>query len=188
MVRRVDVAGKLLIAMPALDDMFAGSIVLVLYHDDDGSQGIILNKPLEVAVHAVLPRWHAHVSAPATLYQGGPVGKDSAIGLVRLPPTCDPTALVGVNVLGQGLGLVDLDAPSEVVIPQIEAMRVFVGYAGWTGGQLAGEIADGAWEVADTLTADPFCLDAAAMWRDVVVRQRGPISWLATYTATPGHN
>ncbi len=188
MVRRVDVAGKLLIAMPALDDVFAGAIVLMLHHDDDGSQGIILNKPLDVAVHAVLPRWHSHVSAPATLYQGGPVGRDSAISLVRLPRDCDPTTLVGVNMLGRGFGLVDLDAPAEVVVPQVEAMRVFVGYAGWTGGQLAGEIADGAWEVADALTADPFRLDTAAMWRDVVVRQREPVSWLATYTSTPGHN
>ncbi|MGB5951293.1 MAG: YqgE/AlgH family protein, partial [Ornithinimicrobium sp.] len=98
MVQRVDVVGKVLVAMPSLDDIFAGSVVLVLHHDDQGSQGVILNKPLEVAVHAVLPGWHAHVSAPAKLYQGGPVGKDSAIGLVRLPSDCDASALVGVNV------------------------------------------------------------------------------------------
>ncbi|CAN5500616.1 YqgE/AlgH family protein [soil metagenome] len=188
MARTIDVTGKLLIAMPALDDMFAGSIVLMLQHGDEGSQGVILNKPLEVAVHAVLPNWHAHVSAPAKLHQGGPVGKDSAIGLVRLPPDCDASVLVGVNSLGQGLGLVDLDAPAQVVVTQVEAMRVFVGYAGWTRGQLADEIYDGAWHVVEARSGDPFYLDTATLWRDVVVRQRGPVSWLATHTPTPERN
>ncbi|MGB5951326.1 MAG: YqgE/AlgH family protein, partial [Ornithinimicrobium sp.] len=98
------------------------------------------------------------------------------------------SALVGVNALGEGLGLVDLDAPAQVVVPQVQAMRVFVGYAGWSAGQLASEIADGAWEVVDASSADPFSHDSATMWRDVVLRQRGPISWLATYTPTPECN
>jgi putative transcriptional regulator len=96
--------------------------------------------------------------------------------------------MVGVNALSEGVGLVDLDAPVEVVMPQVNAMRVYVGYAGWTAGQLVGEIDEGAWQVVDADPDDPFWPDTSQMWRAVLARQRNPVSWLTTYTAHPDHN
>ncbi|MGB3828861.1 MAG: YqgE/AlgH family protein [Ornithinimicrobium sp.] len=188
MVRRSRYAGRLLVAMPALSDFFDRSVVLILQHDDSGTQGLVLNKPLDARVDAVLPQWHAHVSAPAQLFQGGPVGMDSALGLVQMPEDGTDATVVGVNLLGGGVGLVDLDAPAEAILPQVRALRVYVGYAGWTPGQLADEVEQGAWQVVDAQPRDPFGADAAALWRTVLMRQRNRLSWLATYTEHPERN
>jgi len=177
-----------LVATPELSDFFDRAVVLVLHHDEDGTQGVVLNKPMEARVDAVLPQWHEHVSEPRRLYQGGPVGLNSAIGLVRMPVGQSVECMVGVNALGGGIGLVDLDAPAEVVMAQVDAMRVYVGYAGWTAGQLSGEIDDGAWQVVDAEPDDPFWPDTSAMWRSVLARQRNPVSWLTTHTAHPEQN
>ncbi len=191
MTRATGYAGRLLVATPSLSDFFDRAVVLVLQHDDDGTQGLVLNKPLDARVDAVLPQWHQHVTEPARLFQGGPVGMDSALGLVQMPtPTSADSmpTVVGVNVLGGGVGLVDLDAPAEVVIPQVRCLRVYVGYAGWTPGQLADEIDDGAWHVVDADRRDAFRPDVGTLWREVLMRQRNKVSWLATYTENPEHN
>ena len=79
-------AGKLLVATPDLtDDLFARSVVLVLQHDEDTAEGVILNKPLDTPVDDVLPGWQQGSSRPQRVFQGGPVQLDSAIGLVGLP-------------------------------------------------------------------------------------------------------
>ncbi|MGB6021967.1 MAG: YqgE/AlgH family protein [Ornithinimicrobium sp.] len=181
-------AGRLLVATPSLSDFFDRAVVLILQHDEDGTQGLVLNKPLDARVDAVLPQWHPHVTEPARLFQGGPVGMDSALGLVQLPTTDPQTAVVGVNLLGGGVGLVDLDAPAEVVVPQVRSLRVYVGYAGWTPGQLSEEIDGGAWHVVDADPQDAFRPDAEPLWREVLMRQRNKTSWLATYTDNPEHN
>ena len=186
------VTGRLLVATPALNDFFDRSVVLILNHSDEGTQGVVLNKPLDAGVDAVLPQWHPHVTPPATLYQGGPVGMDTAMGLVRLHDLGDGLndgdTLIGVEVIGKDVGLLDLDAPSEVIVPQCQAIRVFVGYAGWTPGQLSDEIDAGAWQVVDAESGDAFGDVAGTLWHDVVVRQRDSVAWLSTYTDTPEAN
>ena len=60
-------------------------MVLVLHHDDDGAQGLVLNRPIDADVDAVLPGWEEHATRPAKVFQGGPVQLDSALGLVAVP-------------------------------------------------------------------------------------------------------
>src|SRR4051812_2260289 len=60
--------GKLLVAAPSLDDpYFAGTVIYMLADDDDGSLGVVLNRPRGAVVHG---------GALAHLWDGGPVGRD----------------------------------------------------------------------------------------------------------------
>ena len=109
--------GRLLVATPLIDEgVFHRSVILVLQHGDDGAQGVVLNKPLTAEVDAILPGWGDHVSEPATLFQGGPVQLDSALGLVAT----SATAVSSVQELWPGVGLVDLDAVPALVASQVE--------------------------------------------------------------------
>ena len=77
--------GRLLVSTPQLDDgLFHRSVILMLQHDDNGAQGVVLNKPLGAEVDSVLPGWGEHIASPQTLFQGGPVQLDSALGLVTV--------------------------------------------------------------------------------------------------------
>ena len=66
--------GSLLVAAPSLTDSnFRRTVVYIIDHRDEGSLGVVLNRPSEVAVHDVLPAWGPHVSRPQAVYIGGPV-------------------------------------------------------------------------------------------------------------------
>ena len=61
-------------ATPALvDPNFAHTVVLILDHDDDGTIGVVLNRPTAVPVGSVLPDWSGSVDPPEVLFEGGPV-------------------------------------------------------------------------------------------------------------------
>lgn len=181
-------AGRLLVATPRTGGLFERSVVLLLTHGPDGAQGLILNKPLDAEVSAVLPDWHSHVVAPPRLYQGGPVGMDSAMGLSGIPSPTPDDAVVGVQIALDGLGLVDLDAPPQIVVPQVGQVRIFVGYAGWSPEQLEAEIAQGAWFVVEREDDDPFWGDTEGLWQHVLLRQRNSLSLVTTWTEHPEHN
>jgi putative transcriptional regulator len=182
----MSLAGRLLVAAPALaDPNFERSVVLVLSHDDDGALGVVVNRPTEVPITSILPAWQPVVSQPDVVFRGGPVSLDSALGLVIIANEDIP---LGVRRVSGRLGAVDLDAPPEVVSPAVAGMRVFAGYAGWSPEQLEAEIDDGAWFVVDAETTDAFSSAAEDLWRTVLRRQTGPLSWLATFPADPSLN
>jgi putative transcriptional regulator len=179
-------AGRLLVAAPTLvDPNFARTIVLLLDADEDGTLGVVLNRPSEVEVVEVLEPWADVVGAPSVLFRGGPVGTDSALAVARLASGVEP---VGWRPLFEGTGLVDLDAPCEVIVPALHGMRIYAGYAGWGSGQLKAEIEEGAWYVVEGVPDDLFASAPDTLWQRVLRRQPGPLAWLATYPEDPTQN
>lgn len=167
------------------ENVFERAVVLVLHHDEEGAHGLILNRPLPAEVDAVLPGWQQHVTSPDSIFQGGPVALDTALGLVALPGD-DET--LGIKRLFGDVALVDLDAPPAVVMPEVGALRIFAGYAGWSPGQLEGEIAAGLWYVVDSLTDYLFTTEPHELWSTVLRRQRGDVAYVATFPDEPGLN
>ena len=179
--------GRLLVATPRLTDPnFRRSVVLLLDHGDDGALGIVVNRPLEVDVSAVLPSWQPYATEPGRLFQGGPVALDSALGVVAVPG--DDAEPMGVRRIIGSLGLVDLDTPPQVVAGGVAGLRIFAGYAGWSGGQLEDEIREGAWYVVDSEPWDPFSDTPHRLWREVLRRQRGELALVSTYPEDPTLN
>lgn len=179
--------GRLLVATPQIEEgVFRRSVVLMLHHGDDGAQGLVLNRPIDADIDAVLPGWEEHASIPAKVFQGGPVQLDSALGLVAVPgDSPEPT---GVRRLFGSVALVDLDTPPVLVVPEVAGLRIFAGYAGWSPGQLEEEIRTGSWFVVDTESADAFTDDPDDLWRRVLSRQPDPLRWVAWYPPDPDLN
>lgn len=178
--------GRLLVALPALDDPnFFRTVVLVLDHDEDGAVGVVLNRPSEVELGEVLPEWALQVSGPPQLFEGGPVGTERAVGLAVLAGAESPD---GFRPVAGALGVLDLDADSESLLGRLAGARVFAGYAGWSPGQLEAEIASGAWVVVDARPDDLLTEQPGGLWRSVLKRQPGRLAWLAGYPADPEMN
>ena len=179
--------GRLLVATPTLEDPnFRRTVVLVLDHSDDGALGIVVNRPLDVDVAAVLPAWQPYTTNPGRLFQGGPVQLDSALGLVAVPG--DGREPEGVRRIIGSLGLVDLDTPPDALAGDVAGLRIFAGYAGWSSGQLEDEIGEGAWYVVDSEPRDPFTDAPEGLWRAVLRRQRGDLALVSTYPDDPTMN
>ena len=179
--------GRLLVATPAVEgEVFGRSVVLILHHDDDGAQGVVLNKPLTAEVDSVLPGWQRVVTAPPVLFQGGPVSTSSALGLVTVPGD-EPEPLAVKRLFGS-IGIVDLDVPTPVVEAELAGLRIFAGYAGWDAGQLEAEISRGDWYVVDTEVRDPFTSTPGTLWREVLRRQSDSLAFVANFPDDPSMN
>ena len=179
------VAGRLLVALPALaDPNFERTVVFVLEHDEDGALGIVLNRPTVTSVGDVLADWVGVVASPTLVFGGGPVEPQAVVGLAL--------ARVDADVAGQqGSGrirTVDPNADPRDVAEEVEAARLFAGYAGWAPGQLEDELASDAWLVVDAQPTDVVDDEPAALWSRVLARQPGSIRLLASFPDDPALN
>ena len=181
------VAGRLLVAAPVLGEPFARAVVLLLEHDESGTLGVVLNQPTSLDVATVLPAWRDHLTGEPQLFQGGPVALDSALGLAATTSADEPA---GFRRVSGPLGIIDLDTPPGDLGPQLSALRIFAGYAGWSPGQLDGELEEGAWavvEVADPVL-DAFLSDREDLWSAVLRRQGGTLAWWVHCPPDPSMN
>jgi putative transcriptional regulator len=179
-------AGSALVASPALQDPnFHRTVVLIIEHQPAGTLGVVLNRPSEVAVREVLPLWGAHASVPQSVYVGGPVQQRAALCVAALPPGVDAEQTEGMIKVTGSLALISLDADPDLMGPRLRGLRVFAGYAGWSEGQLAGEINRGDWLVAPALAEDVLAPAHVDLWSRILRRQGMPLALLATYPADP---
>ena len=112
---------------------------------------------------------------------------DSALGIVTVPGDADEP--LGVRRLFGGLGLVDLDVPPPRGRREIAGMRIFAGYAGWSAGQLEGEIEAG--QLVRRGRRGPRRLHPRArpaLGSSVLRRQRGNLALVATFPEDPAMN
>ena len=177
--------GRLLVATPPLvDPNFDRTVVLLLEHGEDGALGIVLNRPSDTVLATVLPEWHDHASAPGVVFSGGPVAPEAVIALAR-GGTEETSGWV--PVLGE-VGTVDVGLEPADLGTRLEALRIFVGYAGWAPGQLEAELEQEAWFVVNTESGDAFSPHPERLWHDVLRRQRGRVAMFANYPEDPTVN
>lgn len=171
--------GRLLVATPPLEDPnFDRTVVYMLEHHLEGALGVVLNRPSEEELGEPLERWTDLLTAPATVFHGGPVEIDALIALaLSNQPLTEPTEELS-PVAGR-VASADLATDPAFVAGSVSAVRIFCGYAGWGPGQLDGEIAAGAWLVLDAEHDDVFAAEPEVLWRTVLRRQGGRLAWLA---------
>lgn len=170
--------GRLLVATPPLaDPNFDRSVVFMLEHTDDGAVGVVLNRPLAPDPLAGLDDWMAIVSPPAVVFAGGPVETDGLIALAEAHLDSDNAD--GWTLIAGELGSVDLARSPDSLAARIHRVRIFRGYAGWGPLQLDAELDAGAWMVLDAEAGDVFHPHVDELWRLVLRRQGGRLSWVA---------
>ncbi|CAM5557651.1 YqgE/AlgH family protein [Streptomyces mordarskii] len=187
--------GRLLVATPALaDPNFDRAVVLLLDHDEEGSLGVVLNRPTPVGVGDILESWAELAGEPGVVFQGGPVSLDSALGVAVVPgesgrsPARTEDGPLGWRRVHGAIGLVDLEAPPELLAAAVGSLRIFAGYAGWGPGQLEDELAEGAWYVVESEPGDVSSPAPERLWRAVLRRQRSELAMVATYPDDPSLN
>ena len=182
-------SGRLLVATPLLGDPnFRRTVILIVEDEpEEGTLGVVLNRPTEVQVGQVLESWTDLVTGPTVVFKGGPVSPNSALALALTRGEDEPLgwrSLDGSNIMSR-IGLVDLEAPPELLAGGITSLRVFAGYAGWGPGQLRAEIEEGAWYVLAGEPTDAFLAEPERLWGAVLRRQGGDFAIVATYPDDP---
>jgi len=184
--------GRLLVATPVLaDPNFRRTVVLIVEHEPaEGTLGVVLNRPTDVPVGRVLEPWSQLVTGPSVVFRGGPVAPDSALAIALVPGDAEPLGWhsLAADPAMSRLGLVDLDAPPDLLAPAINRLRVYAGYAGWAPGQLKAEIDEGAWYVISAEPSDVFAGEPGGLWSTVLRRQGGEMAFTATFPDDPDLN
>ena len=177
--------GWLLVASPTLlDPNFYRSVVLLMAHNDEGAIGVVLDRPLELAASDYVEDWELMLTPPSRVYEGGPVQRETAVGVARR--TGFGASDSWEPVLGS-LGFIDLSlSPNE--FPGVEDLRVFSGYAGWGPDQLDLEIALGSWFPVQAMIDDVFDPVPHTLWPRVLKRQDSGLALYANYPDDPRSN
>ncbi|MGE3076706.1 MAG: YqgE/AlgH family protein [Dehalococcoidia bacterium] len=180
-------AGKLLLAsLRITEPTFFRTVVLMCAHDENGALGVVINRPLKSeAVASHLPQFEDLARNPGCIFHGGPVESTAALALGRWKPVLDiptPKLVVGRT------GLLDLSTPASELAPNLEEVRLFAGYAGWSGGQLEGELQEESWFVVDALEEDIFSNEPEQLWRNILRRQEGKLAMFAWAPKDPAVN
>jgi len=170
--------GRLLVATPALvDPNFRRTVVLVAEHGEAGAMGVVLNRPSDTAVAEAVPELVPLTGDEEPVFVGGPVAVDSLLALAEVEDPDDASELL--------LGTV-----AFVRDPDVSTLRgrVFVGYAGWSPGQIEAELDEESWIVVPAEPDDVFSDDPDELWSSVLRRQGGPLALLATMPPNPSLN
>ena len=139
-------SGKILLAEPFMQDPnFKRSAVLLCEHSSEGSIGFIMNKPLDMRIDELIedfPEFEGEV------YFGGPVQTDTIHYVHNLGEILDDSheVMPGIYWGGDFEKLKFLIASDMVSVDNI---RFFVGYSGWSEGQLVDEMTYGSWIMAN---------------------------------------
>lgn len=178
--------GCLLVSRPVVGDPnFSRTVVYVIEHALGGTAGVVLNRPTDTPVGVVLEGWGELASDPRVVFVGGPVGQEAALCLVFAKPGAEPAGFERID--GQ-VGLIDLNADPVAAGPDVGALRIFLGYAGWGPGQLAAEIESEGWFVVDTQGLDIFTAEPEDLYWVVMRRQRGERALVSTFPDEPELN
>lgn len=144
-------SGTILISDPFLDDKYFGrSVIIVCSHNPEGSFGFVLNQYLDIDLHKAdenFPDIQARISL------GGPVGKENLFFIHRLG-----TKIQGSTSLYNGIYYGgDYDQLKKLLIQSKKHrkdVRFFVGYSGWSEGQLDEEIKEESWLPVNNISND----------------------------------
>ena len=171
----ISAAGTFLASAPDLmDPNFMHRVVLMCQHSPEGAYGLVVNCPAEVKVSMLMPDHPVLGSCDFPVHSGGPVGLDTLQFVHRVPDRIE-----GGLEISDGLYLGgELEQMAMCLAAEDEAaatIRLFLGYSGWSAGQLEQELSDGSWLPAPLSVDAVFMNDTHATWREVV-RSIGPAS------------
>jgi len=154
-------AGNVLISEPFLNDSnFSRTVVLITEHNEKGSFGLILNRPLNKNLADIVSGFD-NVLIP--LFTGGPVDLNTLHVIHSIGLKVPGTIQVSENLFWGG----DFDylrtlAESHSLDPQ--TVKFFIGYSGWMANQLNAEIKAKSWVVTNLKPERIFNLPPEDMW------------------------
>lgn len=174
--------GSLLVSATALfEPTFRRTVVYIVEHNESGSFGVVLNRISDTTVDAVLPQWVTLAVEPKALFVGGPVHRGSALclGLLRIGVNIDDVP--GFRRVAGRVVLIDLDSDPDLIARYVVGARIFAGYAGWSAGQLEGELRNDDWMLISALPQDILAPPHTDLWARVLRRQPLPLALLASH-------
>lgn len=178
--------GDLLISEPFLPDPnFERSVILLCEHNQEGSMGFVLNKPSAIKLEDALDEV---TGFDKILYTGGPVQINTLHFIHKVPHLISNSEKISEDLYWGG----DYDILLSLMnTRQLQAadIKFFIGYSGWTAGQLEAELEENAWIVYKQASArQVFKTSPELLWREVLKSMGGKYKMFSNYPTDPRLN
>jgi putative transcriptional regulator len=176
--------GVILISEPSLRDFyFRQSVVLLAEHNEEGSFGIIINKPIETKFNDVLKDF-PEFNAP--IFLGGPVKTDS-IFFIHTKENVEGSLRIMDGLYWGGdidviRGMMELHQISE------DEIRFYVGYSGWNPNQLDREIKEKSWVLSHTDVEEIINKHPEKLWSTYLRHMGKDYAIWSNFPADPSFN
>lgn len=179
-------SGKLLISEPFLNDPnFKRSVILMTEHNDEGTLGFILNQPSLLLLKDLVPDFG---QAEFPVFIGGPVEIDTIHLVHRFYDKLNSGEKIANGIYWGGNFetlkiLINSNSISQ------DEVKFFLGYSGWSIGQLEQEINENTWIVSDQFHQDiVFSQNEEQLWRDVIINLGPKYAHVSNFPSDPSLN
>ena len=160
--------GSLLIANPVLPDPnFSRTVILLCNHNEQGSFGLVINRSAELKAPDLFSSIDILKSYNEKIYIGGPVSQSMVFYLFRSSQDVGDLDEVCSGVY-LGSSLETLESLYLDIDYQKENIRFYLGYSGWSGGQLDGEMKQNSWLIQSADEQIVFLDSEDLMWPTAV--------------------
>jgi putative transcriptional regulator len=177
--------GRILISEPFLmDNYFKRSIVLITEHNEEGTVGFVLNKPISMKVNEIMTKFPPIESVVSL---GGPVQTNTLHYLHTLGDIIPGSAKVIDHIYWGG----EFDVVKRLLESgslNNENIRFFLGYSGWQANQLDDELNDNAWVVAEIKATEIMTPMSKFFWNKALNRLGKKFQMWANFPENPQMN
>ncbi len=178
--------GHLLIAEPSIlgDVSFNRSVILLADHNDEGSIGFILNKPLDYTIKDLIPE----IKGSFKIYNGGPVEQDNLYFIHKIPDLIPNSIEISNGIFWGG----DFNSVTELINNDKlneSDIRFFLGYTGWDTKQLMNELISNTWIVAKNIYKKSIIeKNDVSFWKEKMLELGGDYSIWSNAPEDPSYN
>lgn len=178
-------AGVLLIADPFLKDPnFMRTVVLLTEHQAEGTVGFVLNRQYENTLDELIPEIE---NLPVPVYYGGPVQMNT----IHFLHCCPDLVPGGVEIMPGVFWGGNFDTAMDLLkLGAIAAtdIRFFIGYSGWSNGQLEGEMGEKTWLTVAATNELVFHPNAEEIWKASLRHLGGEYEMMINFPIDPQLN
>lgn len=185
MIDLLPTKGKLLIADPSMsDNSFGRTVIFLTEHNENGSVGFILNKPLNFKLNDIIP----NINCSSEVFNGGPVDQDN-LYFIHQSPELIPNSIEICNGIYWGGDFSALKELIENKKIDTNTLRFFLGYSGWSSKQLISEMEENSWVVSkENGKPSFFDIKSNNMWRKQMITLGGEYQIWANSPSDPSLN
>lgn len=178
--------GDLLISEPYLPDPnFERTVILLCEHDENGSFGFVLNKPSNAILSELVEEAEGFDSK---VYVGGPVQQNTLHFLHKSPAKLNGDKKI-VEGVYWGIDFEGLISSINTKVAQPEELKFFIGYSGWSEGQLMDELKAKSWIVYKKATPElVFEMSPEELWKEALSNMGGKYRVISNYPTDPRLN
>ena len=167
MIKTLPHTGDLLIAQPSIltDTTFSRAVILLTEHGNNGSVGFVLNRLSKYKLNDLF----SDLEVDFPVFKGGPVGMDNLYFIHSVPKLIPDSVKISKDIYWGG-NFKAVKSLLQKDLLQHKDIRFFLGYSGWSKGQLFSELKEKSWIVKTNSYKNVFLTNPKTLWKNEILK------------------